>query len=201
MRPRRARASSVLAAVFVATSLPATAQNLSAPMVCRQLQARYAELAQANERRDLAAILALRSPDFPTNGPNGQHSTYADMAEYSRRLVSAIRPPIRLRNTILTLSVQGDTAAVEVLQEFSRRQLVDSVERAVDTSVLQRERWRRMADGWRIELVDSVHDRRWFADGKRVDPDEPYDPNAPAFHAPGSAPSREAAGLRLPAER
>lgn len=169
------------AAVLLATARPTAGQELSASTVCRELQAQYAALARANEQRDLAAILAQRSPDFSTNGPNGQRSTYADMAEYSRRLVSAMRPPISLQNTILTLSIQGNTAVVEVLQEFSRRQLVDNVERTLETSVIQRERWRRTADGWRNEFVDDVHDRRWFVDGKRVDPDKPYDPNARVF--------------------
>jgi hypothetical protein len=133
--------------MIASAALPATAgliaaQSVPASTVCQELQAQYAELARANEQRDPAAILALRNPDFSTQGPNGQRSTYADMAEYSRRLISAIRPPIRLQNTILTLSVQGNAAVAGVLQEFSRRQVIDTVERTLETSVIQRERWR-----------------------------------------------------------
>jgi hypothetical protein len=166
--------------LLLATTVAFATQDLSSSTVCGQLQAQYARLARANQERDLAGILALRTHDFSTNGPNGQRSTYTDMAEYSRRLVSAMRPPIRLQNTILSLSIQGRTATVEVLQEFSRRQVLD-IERTLETSVIQRERWQLTPDGWLNDFVDDVHDRRWFVDGKRVDPDKPYDPNAPPF--------------------
>lgn len=181
MLPARIRRLALTMASLALMVAPAKAEDPPALAVCRALQQQYAILARANERRDLPAILALRTPDSSTQGPGGQRSTYAGMAEHSRRLVSVMRPPIQLQNTIVALSVQDDMAVAEVLQGFSRRQLIDTTEQTLETSVLQRERWRRTPDGWRLEFVDDVHDRRGFAGGKRVDPDKPYDPKAPAF--------------------
>ena len=168
-------------AALALLSLGASAQDAPNVTLCRELQEQYVKLARANEERDLAGILAMRTPDFAAVGPKGRRSTFADMEQYSRRLVETIRPPIKLQNTILTMSLERDTAVVEVLQEFSRRQMVGETERTLDTSVIQRESWRRTPDGWRLAFVEDVHDRRWFVDGKRVDPDTPYDPEAPEF--------------------
>lgn len=170
-----------LAAFLVSCACAAASEEAGALSVCRELQARYRDLARANEARDIAAVQAIRTPDFSTIGPDGRRNSPADMEAYSRRLFESIRPPIRIENTILSLAIDGDTAVVDVLQEFSRRLLVNEVERAVETSVIQKETWRRMPDGWRIAFVSDVHDGRRFVDGKRVEPGQPYDPEAPPF--------------------
>lgn len=159
--------------------------------VCRELTRQYAKLADANQRRDLAAILALRSRDFSTSGPDGQHSTYEQMAEYSRQMVAEIRPPIHLRNTILELTLNGDEAAAVVLQEFSRMQIKVGKLHRIVTSAIQKETWLRTPDGWKLKFVEDVHDRRWFVDGKRIDPNKPYNPDDPPF-SPTDDPPRPA---------
>jgi hypothetical protein len=149
--------------------------------VRKELEERYQNLAKANQERDLQAILALRTPDSSAKGPDGQSSNYQQMAEYSRQLVQAIRPPIHLQNTILELAVDQDQARAVVLQEFSRMQNMAGKIRKVETSAIQRETWVKTPEGWKLKFVDDVHDRRWFVDGKRVDPQKPYNPDDPPY--------------------
>ena len=183
----------VLIVVFIISLLvPATrAQDKSTNKVCEELTEQYAKLAEANKRRNLAAILALRAPEFSTNGPNGQRSNYEQMAEYSRQMVAELRPPIHLKNTILELTVSGDEAIAVVLQEFSRMQYKAGKLRQIETSAIQRETWVKTPDGWKLKFVDDVHDRRWFVDGKRIDPNKPYNPDDLPF-SPTDDPPRPA---------
>ena len=53
--------------------------------------------------------------------------------------------------------------------------------REVDTRAHQRETWIRDAGGWRLWRIDQVVPGAWIVDGKRVDPSQPSDPNAPPF--------------------
>lgn len=181
MRVETIRRGALTVAAFALLTAAVNAQETPELTVCRELQGQYATLARAHEERDADAILALKARFFSAVGPKGRTSTFEDVEQYTRRLVGEIKPPIKLQNTILRLTVQGDIAIAEVLQEFSRRQKVGESERTLDTSVIQRERWRRTPDGWRQTFVDDVHDSRWLVDGKRVDPSKPFDPDAPEF--------------------
>ena len=62
--------------------------------VRRALEAQYAKLAEANKNKDLAAVLALRTPDFSAKLPNGEIRNSAEMAEYSRILFQHMQAPI-----------------------------------------------------------------------------------------------------------
>lgn len=148
-----------------------------------ELDAQYKKLGEAHDRRDLPAILALKTADFHAIFPDGRVGDNKVMEEYSRRFLEANEPPYNIRQTIqkLTVSENRLIAVVEVLQEVSRFRMLEGQRRRVDTSVVQRETWSKMADGWKLKCVDSVRDQKSFVDGKRVDPTKPYDPNAPAY--------------------
>ncbi|MBI3409571.1 MAG: nuclear transport factor 2 family protein [Planctomycetes bacterium] len=159
----------------------AKAEDENTRRVRKELDEQYLKLAEANQKRDLKAILALRTPDFSTKGPKGQSSNYKQMAEVSKKLVEAMRPPIQLQNTILELTLDQNEAKATVLQEFSRMQNMAGKIRKVETSAIQRETWVRTDEGWKLKFVDDVHDRRWLVDGTRVDPDRPYNPDDPPY--------------------
>jgi hypothetical protein len=153
------------------------------------IEAQYLRLADAIRLNNVEKILAIQAPDFSSINVNGARFDYAAMERYTRQMTSVIDSVIHIRNRIRTFQQLGDTAIADVCQEFSRIQRIgDRGPRRVDTSVLQRERWVRKADGWRRLQVDSVRGTRWFVDGVRVDATRPYTeglpPYAPAVDPP-----------------
>jgi len=167
----------------LAAATLARAQNTEAT-VRAELDARYTELARAHDRKDLAAIVAMKTSDFHAIFPDGKVGDAKAMEEYSRQFLAANEPPFNIRVRILELSVSANQliAVAEVQQEVSRFRELAGKSRRVDTSVRQRETWSKIGNVWKLKSVDNVRDQKRFVDGKRVDPTKPYDPNAPAFN-------------------
>lgn len=134
-----------------------------------ELQARYDELAAAFNRRDIDAVLAFRLPAFETFGPEGQHNTAAEMAEYTRNwLLVQNHPPIDSRFTVQSVEVRSkDEVAVRVVQRVSRYQDRDGKRVHVEHEVTQRETWLRTPEGWKLRMVDQIDftNRKRWVDG------------------------------------
>ncbi len=156
--------------------------------VRRALEEQYAKIAEANKNKDLTAELALRTPDFSAQFPNGEIKNSEQMAGYSTALFSQIQSPIVVTNTIESLDVHGDKAVAVVHQVFSRMQVKAGKLRKIETEARQRETWVLTSDGWRLKFVDDVHPGAWYVDGKRVDPSKPYNPDAPPYNPDNTAP-------------
>jgi hypothetical protein len=163
------RAATVLALSVILAGFAVYADEAA---VRAELDVQYKKLAEAHDRRDIAAILALKTPDFHSIFPDGKVGDSQSTEEYSRRF---------LANQKLTVSENERIAVAEVSQEISRHRELAGQRRKVDTSVLQRETWAKTAQGWKLKCVDNVHDQKSFVDGKRVDPTKPYDPDAPPY--------------------
>src|SRR6187397_3093337 len=95
--------------------------------VREELESQYAKLAAANERKDLAAVMALKADTFYTIGPKGEVNDRVSMEEYSRRFLEPLVPPIQITQTILDLKVSEHelVAIVTVRQEISRSRQID----------------------------------------------------------------------------
>ncbi|HET6577644.1 MAG TPA: nuclear transport factor 2 family protein [Gemmatimonadales bacterium] len=146
------------------------------------IESQYQALAEAIRRNDVEGILALQAPAFSSRSPNGNVFDFAAMARYTRRLAAAVDSVIHIRNVIRSFEERGDTSVADVCQEFSRLQrLGDGRRHRIDTSVLQRETWVHLADGWKRLNVTNEHGMRWFVDGVRVDPSKPYVAGMPAY--------------------
>ena len=146
------------------------------------IESRYQQLAEAIRRNDVEGILALQAPDFSSRNPNGSAFDFAAMERYTRRLAAAVDSVIHIGNVIRSFEERGDTSVADVCQEFSRLQrLGDGRRHRIDTSVLQRETWVHLADGWKRLNVTNEHGMRWFVDAVRVDPSKPYAPGMPAY--------------------
>ena len=159
------------------------------------IESQYQQLAEAIRRNDVEGILALQAPDFSSRNPNGNVFDFAAMERYTRRLAAAVDSVIHIRNVIRSFEERGDTSVADVCQEFSRLQrLGDDRRHRIDTSVLQRETWVHLADGWKRLNVTNEHGMRWFVDGVRVDPSRPYVPGMPAYLPEPDPPTR--CGLR-----
>lgn len=166
-----------LGGMLVATPTLMPAQD-SRPAI----EAQYQQLAEAIRRNDVERILALQAPDFSSKNPEAGTFDFAAMERYTRRLTAAVDSVIHIRNVIRAFEERGDTSVADVCQEFSRIQrLGDGQPHRVDTSVMQRETWVHLADGWKRLHVTNVHGMRWFVDGLRVDPSRPYTPGMSAY--------------------
>jgi len=150
----------------------------------KELEAQYVKLAEAHDKKDLKAIVGLKTADFHAIFPDGRVGDSKLMEQYSRQFLESNQPPYNIRVTIQKLSVSENKliAVAEVLQEISRQRDLAGKRRKVDTSVVQRETWARTTGGWKLKLVDNVRDQKRFVDGKRVDPTKPYDPDAPPYN-------------------
>ena len=172
--------------VMLGMSLGGTAQctddELRLETVRRQLNEQYGRIETANKNKDVAALLALRAPDCSANGPGGTHSNCVDMDNYTKQLIAEIGTVASLTNAILALRVEGDNAVATVAQHFVRTQTKLGKLRNIDTSAIQDETWVRTPGGWRLRFVANVHGRRWYVDGKRIDPHKPFDPDAPPYN-------------------
>ena len=152
--------------------------------VRKELEAQYLKLAEAHDKRDLKAIVGLKTADFHAIFPDGRVGDSKLMEQYSKQFLESNQPPYNIRVTIQKLMVSENKliAVAEVLQEVTRYRELAGKRRRVDTSVVQRETWAKTTDGWKLKSVDNVRDQKRFVDGKRVDPTKPYDPDAPPYN-------------------
>jgi len=179
----------VLAVVLVLATSARTLRaqvpsDCEAARVRQELDVRYAQSADANRRKDLDALLALRARDYVADLPDGTHSNYEAAANYSRAMFEQVQKIANLSNTILKLNLKGNEATATVFQQFSRTQTKAGAVRNVDTSAIQDETWVHTAQGLELRRVSHIHARKWYVDGKRVDPNKPYDPQAPPYNPP-----------------
>lgn len=136
--------------------------------VREELEEQYAKLGAANERKDLPAVMALKSDTFYTIGPDGRLNDRVSMEEYSRRFLEPLRPPIKIKQTILDLKVSEHelVAIVHVHQEASRYREIDGALHKVETAVTQRETWVKQGGEWKLQFVDDERDQTRLVDGK-----------------------------------
>jgi ketosteroid isomerase-like protein len=132
----------------------------------------YARNMAAFEAKDVAAVMALRTDDFHTIGPDGKRNTRADMEEYTRRFLARIDHFVSQHIEIGTIDVEGDLASAEVTQTTVRMQrFPDGTLHEVQAGAVQRETWRKTAEGWKMARVDDVHDTGVLVDGERYRPE------------------------------
>lgn len=162
-------------------SVPVQTQDDAA--VKKELEAQYKKLTEAHDRKDLKAIVALKTSDFHTFFPDGRIGDSKLMEEYSRNFLERNQPPFNQRITIQKLTVSSNKliAVAEVLQELARYQDLEGKRRKVETSVVQREIWAKTPEGWKLKSVDNTREHKTFVDGKRIDPTKPYNPADPPY--------------------
>jgi hypothetical protein len=154
----------------------------------REILTNYDALSAALARQDPAAINAMRTPDFSVDYPTGVHDTGFPVQESVRRFFWTNKPPITMSVSILAIdSMSSDRATLQVLQRSSRYQELAGKRRRVDHDVTQRETWVRTPSGWRLHHVGEIRDRHRWIDGIAINPEQPFDPDAPPY-VPASSP-------------
>ena len=159
---------------------PATARDRLDDV--RAVLAGYAALSAAFARRDVDAILAVRSPTFAADYPDGRHDDTAGAAEGLREWMPLNHPPVGVSYSILAVDeATPDRIALQIFQRSNRYQDLAGKRRRIDHDVTQRETWIRTPAGWRHDHVDQIRDRHRWVDGIAVNPERPFDPNAPPY--------------------
>jgi ketosteroid isomerase-like protein len=139
--------------------------------VRKAIEAWYDQNIEALNAKDVAAVMALRTDDFHTFTPDGKVNTRADMEAYTKRLLDRIDHFISQEFEIGTIDIQDDLASADVTQKTVRMQrLPDGILHKVEARVVQRETWKRTAQGWKMYTVDNIRDSSIFVD------DKPYNP-------------------------
>ena len=166
--------------------------------VWKALDAQYARLAEAMRKKDVDALFALYTPDFHAVTPTGEVWTRERSLAYQRNGLAQVQETTHISNTILRLTICGDEATATVLQQWYRTQLMEGKSRRVETNAVQDEKWVKMPDGWKRGNIFEVKNGAAFVDGKRVDTNKPYDPEAPAYDPYDPHPRRPVAEALLP---
>lgn len=139
--------------------------------VRKAIEAWYASNMEAFKAKDVAAIMALRTDDFHTITPDGRVNTRADMEARTKLFLARIDRFIAQDNQIGTIDVQGDLASTDVTQKTVRMQrFPDGTLHKVEAGVVQRETWKKTAEGWKLYRVDNIQDGNVLVD------DKPYKP-------------------------
>ena len=139
--------------------------------VRKAIEAWYDLNIEAFIKKDVAAVMALRTDDFHTTTPDGKVNTRADMEAYTKRLLDRIDHFISQEFDIGTIEVQGDLASADVTQKTVRMQrLPDGTLHKVEARVVQRETWKHTAQGWKMYTVDDIRDSSILIDDKPSPP-------------------------------
>ena len=132
----------------------------------------YERNMKAFEAKDVAAIMSLRTDDFHTITPDGKVNTRADMQSRTESFVARIDHFISQENQIGTIEVDGNLASADVTQKTIRMQrFPDGTLHKVEAGVIQRETWKKTAEGWKLYRVDNIRDGALLVD------DKPYKAN------------------------
>jgi ketosteroid isomerase-like protein len=155
------------AASASAQSSPTVATPRVLASVRAELEKAYQENTAAFQRWDLAAVMALRAPDFHTVTPDGATQDRRTMEQYITGIMNGVKKWNRIDFTIDSLDVRGDTAFATVSQHVDRMALrPDNLVHHVETWVTQRETWVKHDTRWLMWRVDQLRNQRRLVDGK-----------------------------------
>jgi len=133
----------------------------------RGIEEGYRRNREAFLAKDVKAIMALRTDDFHTIGPDGKQSDRAGMEAYTTGFLNGIRRWIEIDFKVDSVALDGREADVIMRQHLVRMALrPDNQVHRVETWATQRERWRLTSEGWKLAKVDQVHDQKRLVDGK-----------------------------------
>jgi ketosteroid isomerase-like protein len=137
--------------------------------VRRALEQWYEANIDAFNRKDVEAIMRLRSDDFHTITPDGTVNSREAMERRTREFVGRIDRFLSQDISIGDIQVEGDLASAYITQRTKRLQrLQDGELHVVEAGAIQRETWKRTPEGWKLYKVDDIRDAGLLVDGKPV---------------------------------
>jgi tetratricopeptide (TPR) repeat protein len=166
--------------------------------VWKAIRAQYGKLAEALRKKDIDALFALYAPDFHAVSNTGEVWSRERSLAYQRDGLALVKQTRHISNTILRLAACGDEATATVLQVWYRTQRMAGKLRDVQTTAVQDEHWTKTPDGWKRGNIDEVKNGPALVDGKRVDSNKPFDPEAPEYDPHDSHRKRPVSEALLP---
>ena len=133
-------------------------------------ESRYRDYADAVRKMDVNRYMSYFAEDFSMRSPDGKLHDKAEMMRYQKinaqttKRVNAYTADVECVNQLSNADV-----AVIVLQKYDRDQApLEQPDKPhnIRTSVVQRETWRKTANGWRIRSIEEVLVGPVFFDGK-----------------------------------
>jgi hypothetical protein len=150
----------------VLVTVLAQAPDSAVARVKGELAERYRENEAGFFARDADRVMRLRHPDFHTITPDARVSNREQMYARTRAFIGRIERFDSLSETIVSLTLSGDTALAIVDQRTVRQQrFPDGTLHEIRTSVVQRESWIRMPHGWMMWRVDQIQPGQTLVDG------------------------------------
>jgi ketosteroid isomerase-like protein len=133
----------------------------------------YVRNMNAFKVKDVEAIMALRTDDFHTITPDGKVNSRADMRARTIRFLERIDHFISQDNQIGTIEVEGDLASADITQKTVRMQrFPDGTLHKIEAGAVQRETWRKTAEGWKLYRVDNIRDSGVLVDDQPIKRDD-----------------------------
>jgi len=157
----------VLATIWICPA-PARAQERHA--VRKDLEAKYAKLAEAYKKKDIKMFMEDKAPDFSAKSLDGKVMTREQVEAAVKQRMDRIKAVNELKVEVGDITVTGDTALVATTQHFSRVVTgPDGKDHAVVTSgTTHRETWVKTAAGWKIKQVEETKQGKETVDGEPV---------------------------------
>jgi|GEM_PF-2291704 len=149
-----------------------------------EIQRRIDQTIAADKAEDVEAAVRFNTADFTAKTVGGRTLTRQQVKEHIQRNHNfIISVSDRTRVIIDCLVLEGDNATVYINQHFVRTVPIgaDRKPRELVTNVTHREDWVRTRRGWMRSFIEELESGPFFLDGKRMNPNRPFDPEAPPY--------------------
>ena len=166
----------------------------------REIQARIDQTVAADKAENVAAAFRYNTPDFTAKKHDGKTLTaqqVRDGIQANYNFIISISDQTRVRIDCLTL--RGREATVYINQHFVRTVPLgpERTPRELVTNVTHRELWVRARRGWLRRHIEELQPGPFFVDGRRFNPNRPYDPEAPPYDPEDPRPKKSGADALL----
>jgi len=166
----------------------------------REIQARIDQTVAADKAENVGAAFRYNTPDFTAKKHDGKVLTsqqVRDGIQANYNFIISISDRTRVRIDCLTL--RGDEATVYINQHFARTVPLgpERTPRELVTNVTHRELWVLTRRGWMRRYIEELQPGPFFVDGRRFNPDRPYDPEAPPYDPDDPRPKKSGADALL----
>lgn len=170
MRTRGVTLASIL--ILVAVLSPAHAQRRPRHVVRKELEAKYAKVAEAYRNKDIKAFMENKTPDFTGKSLNGNVATREQVEAGVKQRMERIKRLNYLKIEIKNITVIGDVAVAITTQDFSR--VVPDAQgqehTVVSKGTTHRDRWVKTENGWMLKSVEELKQGKEYVDGQATTP-------------------------------
>lgn len=166
----------------------------------REIQGRIDQTVAADKTENVEAAFRYNTPDFTAKKHDGKVLTaqqVRDGIQANYNFIISVSDRTRVRIDCLTL--RGDEATVYINQHFVRTvpMAPNRTPRELVTNVTHRELWVNTRRGWMRRHIEELQPGPFFVDGKRMNPNRPFDPEAPPYDPDEARPKKSVADALL----